>query len=154
MAGIEGIDHVNLVVSDLEKMTAFYRDLLGMKVTKQVTITGDWVDKAAGLTGVEADVVYLAAPAGARIELILYRRPVGATPALLGKANTRGLRHIAFKVSDIDAMVHDLRYRGVKLFGQVQDVPDTQVTYEGGVRKRLVYFHDPEGNILELCEYR
>ena len=30
----------------------------------------------------------------------------------------------------------------------------TQVTYAGGVRKRLVYFHDPEGNLLELCEYK
>jgi hypothetical protein len=28
------------------------------------------------------------------------------------------------------------------------------VTYSGGVRKRLVYFRDPEDNILELCEYR
>ena len=32
--------------------------------------------------------------------------------------------------------------------------PDTQVTYAGGIRKRLVYFHDPEENLLELCEYR
>jgi hypothetical protein len=36
----------------------------------------------------------------------------------------------------------------------VQSVPDSQVTYAGGVRKRLVYFRDPEGNLLELCEYR
>jgi len=27
-------------------------------------------------------------------------------------------------------------------------------TYAGGVRKRLIYFADPEGNLLELCEYR
>src|SRR5439155_15724828 len=103
---IEQIDHVNLVVGDLKKMVAFYRDLLGLKVTKQVTISGDWVDKAAGLTGVEADVVYLEAPSGPRIELIHYRRPTGATPALMGKANTRGLRHIAFKVTDLEKMVH------------------------------------------------
>jgi catechol 2,3-dioxygenase-like lactoylglutathione lyase family enzyme len=151
---IERIDHINLVVGDLEKMVAFYRDLLGLKVTKEVTISGDWVDKAAGLTGAEADVVYLDAPSGARIELIRYRRPTGATPALLGKANTRGLRHIAFRVSDIDSLVHDLRYRGVKFFSQIQQVPDEQVTYAGDVRKRLIYFHDPESNILELCEYR
>jgi len=154
MPGVEQIDHVNLVVSDLEKMTAFYRDLLGMRVTKEVHITGDWVDKAAGLTGIEADVVYLEFENGPRLELIFYRRPVGATPALLGKANTRGLRHIAFRVSDIEAVMHDLRYRGVKFFSQIQLVPDSQVTYANNVRKRLVYFHDPEGNILELCEYR
>jgi catechol 2,3-dioxygenase-like lactoylglutathione lyase family enzyme len=29
-----------------------------------------------------------------------------------------------------------------------------RVTISGGVRKRIVYFHDSEGNLLELCEYR
>jgi catechol 2,3-dioxygenase-like lactoylglutathione lyase family enzyme len=33
-------------------------------------------------------------------------------------------------------------------------VPSSQVTYANNVRKRLVYFRDPEGNLLELCEYR
>ena len=35
-----------------------------------------------------------------------------------------------------------------------RQVPDAQVRYRGGVRKRLVYFKDPEGNLLEFCEYR
>ena len=43
---------------------------------------------------------------------------------------------------------------GAKVIGDVQQVPDEQVKYSGGIRKRLVYFHDPEGNLLELCEYR
>jgi len=42
----------------------------------------------------------------------------------------------------------------VKFFSAVQSVPDSQVTYAGGMRKRLVYFRDPEGNVLEFCEYR
>jgi hypothetical protein len=42
----------------------------------------------------------------------------------------------------------------VRFFSQIQLVPDSQVTYAGGLRKRLVYFQDPEGNLLELCEYR
>ena len=44
--------------------------------------------------------------------------------------------------------------RNPTVFSDVQSVPDSQVTYAEGVRKRLVYFRDPEGNILELCEYR
>ena len=61
---------------------------------------------------------------------------------------------MAFKVDDVDAMVAKLRAAGVEFFSGVQTVPDSQVTYAGGVRKRLVYFRDAEGNILELCEYR
>jgi catechol 2,3-dioxygenase-like lactoylglutathione lyase family enzyme len=65
-----------------------------------------------------------------------------------------GLRHLAFTVSDIEALVAKLRERGVRFFSEVQTVPSAQVTYANDVRKRLVYFQDPEGNLLELCEYR
>jgi glyoxylase I family protein len=68
--------------------------------------------------------------------------------------NAPGLRHLAFRVDDIDAAAGRLHLAGIKLFSDVQTVPSTQVTYAGGVRKRLVYFQDPEGNLLELCEYK
>lgn len=147
------IDHVNLVVQDLEKMLAFYRDALGLTVTKRATISGEWIGAVVGLGDVNADVVYLDFPAGPRVELIRYNRPALDRPANVGKPNAPGLRHLAFRVEDIDAAVARLKSAGVQPFSDVQRVPDTQVTYGGGVRKRLVYFTDPEGNLLELCEY-
>ena len=77
---IEHIDHINIVVRDLDAMTAFYTEALGLAVTKRVTIRGPWIDQVVGLSGVEADVVYLDAPAGPRTELIDYRRAKGAGP--------------------------------------------------------------------------
>jgi catechol 2,3-dioxygenase-like lactoylglutathione lyase family enzyme len=148
------IDHVNLVVNDLEKMTAFYRDVLGLAVTKHVTISGEWIGKTVGLGDVEGDVVYLDFPAGPRIELIRYNRPTIERPAGVDRPNAPGIRHLAFRIDDIDAAARRLQLAGVKLFSDVQTVPDSQVTYAGGVRKRLVYFQDPEGNLLELCEYK
>ena len=148
------IDHVNLVVDDLETMTAFYRDVLGLSVTKRVTISGAWIGAVVGLGDVHADVVYLDFPAGPRIELIKYNRPALNRPPNVDLPNAPGIRHLAFKVDDIDAAAERLRLAGIKLFSDVQTVPDAQVTYAGGVRKRLVYFQDPEGNLLELCEYK
>ena len=149
------IDHVNLVVEDLDGMTAFYRDVLGLRVTKQVTITGPWVAATVGLADVHADVVYLDFPSGGpRIELIRYNRPPLARPRDVDKPNAPGLRHLAFKLDDIDATTARLRAAGVKFFSDIQAVPSEQVTYAGGIRKRLIYFQDPEGNLLELCEYR
>jgi catechol 2,3-dioxygenase-like lactoylglutathione lyase family enzyme len=148
------IDHVNLVVQDLERMVAFYRDALGLKETKRVTITGGWVAATVGLPEVHADVVYLDLAAGPRIELIRYNRPAAERPAGVERPNAPGLRHIAFRIDDIDAIVARLRSAGVKFFSDVQQVPDTQVTYAGGIRKRLIYFADPEGNLLEFCEYK
>lgn len=150
---IESIDHINIVVDDLPRMTAFYRDVLGLRVTKEVSIRGEWIDRTVGLTGVEGDVVYLEAMQGARIELIKYRSPDGVRPRGVDEPNAKGIRHLAFRVSDIDALAAGLRQAKVKFTSDIQQVPDSQVTYAGGVRKRLVYFHDPEGNILELCEY-
>jgi catechol 2,3-dioxygenase-like lactoylglutathione lyase family enzyme len=148
------IDHVNIVVRDMKQMLKFYCDTLGMKVTKSVTISGDWVEAIAGLKGVVADVVYLDLPAGPRIELIKYVSPLGADLPQNSLANTVGLRHMAFKVEDIAASVKHFRARGVVFVSEPQTVPDVQVKYTGGVRKTLVYFRDPEGNLLELCEYR
>jgi catechol 2,3-dioxygenase-like lactoylglutathione lyase family enzyme len=151
---LEQIDHVNIVVDDLEKMVDFYHRLLGFAVTKRVTISGPWVDATVGLHDAVGDVVYLELPTGPRVELIRYARPKGLVPEGIDRSNTRGLRHLAFRVSDIDAAVRKLLAADVRPLSAVQSVPDSQVTYSGGVRKRLLYFRDPEGNLLELCEYR
>jgi catechol 2,3-dioxygenase-like lactoylglutathione lyase family enzyme len=151
---LSSIDHINIVVKDLESMVRFYTESLGLKVTKRVTISGEWIDRTVGLSGARGEVVYLELPAGPRIELIRYVSPPGARPAGLDVSNTVGIRHMAFRVDDIEVAVQRLRDAGVQFLSDVQLVPDSQVTYAGGLRKRLVYFRDPEGNLLELCEYR
>jgi catechol 2,3-dioxygenase-like lactoylglutathione lyase family enzyme len=151
---VEQLDHINIVVADLEKMTAFYRDVLGLKVSKEVRIRGEWIDEVVGLKNVEADVVYLDPPTGPRVELIQYLSPRGKMPTGIGESNALGLRHMAFRVDAIDELVARLRIEGIKFFSEVRTVPTNQVQYAGGVRKRLVYFHDPEGNLLEFCEYK
>jgi len=150
---IERVDHVNLVVRDLDAMIAFYTNVLGMRVTKQVTIHGDWVDRVVGLQGIHAEVVYLELEADTWVELIHYKSPPGTAADNLAVPNTFGIRHLAFRVKDIQASVAALRRAGVALVGAVEAVPISQVTYAQEVRKRLVYFRDPEENLLEFCSY-
>lgn len=149
---IERIDHVNLVVEDLAAMTAFYRDVLGLEVTKQITIRGGWIEAVTGLDRVEADVVYLEAGTGAGLELIWYRTPRGRRPGGLGAPNTMGLRHVAFRVGDLDAVVAALHAATAEPLSEIREVPTTQVDFEGQ-QKRIVYCRDPEGNLLELCAF-
>ena len=151
---LESIDHINIVVTDLDRMFDFYTRVLGLKQSNRVTISGPWIDRTVGLTGVRAEVVYLDLSSGPRIELIRYDSPRGLEPSGQGLSNTTGLRHMAFRISDINSIVTKLCEAGVEFFSDVQLVPDSQVTYAGGMRKYLVYFHDPEKNLLELCEYR
>ncbi len=150
---IQQIDHINIVVRDLNAMIDFYEKNLGFRLSKQVEISGDWIEDVVHLKDVKAKVVYLELPEGPRIELIHYLAPEGMFPDGLNIPNTYGLRHIAFRVTNIDMWVEQLQNKGVVFFGNIQAVPGSQVKYAGGVKKRLIYFYDPEGNILELCEY-
>jgi glyoxylase I family protein len=146
------VDHINLVVNDLEGCIGFYRDLLGMRVTMRARLKGEWIERVVGIGGVEADCVYLQPAQGPRLELLRYISPAGLAPAGLDLPNTRGLRHIAFRVEDLDAIYDSLITAGVKFAGPPVEVPLETVTRISG-RKRLCYFHDPEGVLLEFCEY-
>jgi 4-hydroxyphenylpyruvate dioxygenase-like putative hemolysin len=58
-------------------------------------------------------------------------------------ANTLGIRHIAFVVEDIEAVVAKLKKRGAELFGEIQNYENVY---------KLCYVRGPEGIILELAE--
>ena len=152
----QAIDHVNIVVRDLEMMTDFYTAGFGFTVTRRVTISGDWIGSVVGLDGVVGHVVYLTVPDdpdGTRIELIRYESPEGVRIDGNGIPNACGIRHVALRVSDIAAALSNAAAAGAEPFGPITEVPGSQVTYAGGKRKKIVYLHDPEGNIVELCCY-
>jgi catechol 2,3-dioxygenase-like lactoylglutathione lyase family enzyme len=57
-------------------------------------------------------------------------------------ANTPGIRHIAFAVEDIDAILAGLRACGAELVGALERDEDSY---------RLCYVRGPEGIIVELA---
>jgi catechol 2,3-dioxygenase-like lactoylglutathione lyase family enzyme len=151
---IRAIDHINIVVADLERSVRFYTGLLGFTKTKEAYLEGGWIDQIVGLHGVKAHAVFIVAPAGEpRIELLCYETPEGGAPRENSRANTVGLRHIALRVDDMAAMVAALRAAGVTIFSEPVRVPRGVVKHDAG-DKTLVYFLDPDGVILELAEYR
>lgn len=150
---MERIDHINVVVADLDAMTEFYQTVLGLRVTKQISIDGPWIEAVTGLANAKADVAYLEPETGPGVELICYRRPQGSRPERLGQANTPGLRHAAFRVDDLDGAIRKLKDAGAHVLSDVQQVPADQVDF-AGLQKRIIYFYDPEGNLLELCQFR
>ena len=148
------IDHINIVVSDLERSVRFYTELLGFIESKRAHLEGQWIESIVGLKGVVADVAFILAPAGEpRIELLCYKMPTGEAVPANSLANTVGLRHIAFRVDDIHAAAERLKNAGVKLLGNPVVVPETVVTHDAG-HKMLCYFHDPDGVLLEITEYK
>ncbi len=150
---IKSVDHINIVVSDLERSVDFYTRILGFIEKKRAHLEGEWIDKVVSLGGVEADVAYITAPAGEpRIELLCYKNPKGQSIAENSVPNTHGLRHIAFKVENLKAFAEKLQKEGVSTFGEPVKVPANAVKHDDG-EKTLLYFLDPDGVVLELAEY-
>ncbi len=151
---ITAIDHLNIVVADLDRSVRFYTELLGFRLIKEAQLEGEWIDRIVGLKGVKGQVAYVVAPAGEpRIELLHYESPTGENPVANSQANTIGLRHFAMRVDDIAAMTATLRAAGVDVLSDPVKVPHGVVNHDQG-EKTLVYFRDPDGVVLELAEYR
>ncbi len=151
---IRGVDHINLVVADLARSVKFYTELLGFRKTAEVFMEGEWIEEIIGLKGARGDVVFIEPPGGGlRIELLQYHTPGGVALPENSRANTLGVRHVALRVDGISALAEKLRAAGVTFFSAPVKVPAGVVAFAAG-EKSLCYFLDPDGVILELCEYR
>jgi hypothetical protein len=73
-------------------------------------LQGELLDRANGLDNVRVAVAMLRVPdAQANIELIQFYTPADEKGSRRPLANTPGLRHIAFAVEDIEAVVAKLK---------------------------------------------
>jgi catechol 2,3-dioxygenase-like lactoylglutathione lyase family enzyme len=141
---IQRMDHVSVVVDDLEAAIAFFVEL-GMELEGRAPIEGRSVDRLNALDGVRADIAMVRTPDGhGRLELTKFHTPtaVSAEPEN-APPNTLGLRSVMFAVDDVDATVARLRAHGAELVGEVAQ-------YEASYR--LCYVRGPAGIIVALAE--
>jgi catechol 2,3-dioxygenase-like lactoylglutathione lyase family enzyme len=140
---IQRMEHVGIVVDDLAAATEFFVEL-GLVLQGEGPVEGRWVDRVVGLEGVRADIAIMQTPDGnGRLELTKFHSPSNQGDNRHAPANTPGIRHVAFAVEDIDAVVAGLRARGAELVGELERYEDSY---------RLCYVRGPEGIIIELAE--
>ena len=144
------VNHVNIVVMDMERSLAFYVGLLEMRVTFEAELTGEWIETVAGVPNVSARCVFCQpSGGGTRFELLEYRTPPGHVLPEASLANTPGLRHVALEVDDLDSLYARLAVADVPCVSPPVLVPFSVA----GVRKRLCYLRDPDGALVEIAEY-
>ena len=150
---IRGIDHITLVVDDLDRSVKFYSQTLGLAKNGQAHLEGEWIDDVIGIQGVKADVAYLVPPSGSpRVELLSFSSPPAKVISDNSLPNTIGLRHLALKVDNIDKMLIRLKAAGARLLSNPVSVPNDVESGASG-QKTLCYFLDPDGILLELAQY-
>jgi catechol 2,3-dioxygenase-like lactoylglutathione lyase family enzyme len=141
---INGIHHISLATTDLDRLLGFYRDLLGLSA-RHVSVleeNNEPFETIVGMKGAKGRAASLRA-GNCQIEFFQYTYPV---PKDIAKAPAcdAGIRHICFDVTDIRSEYERLKAAGIEFVSEPQHLPKAKAT--------SVYAYDPDGNIVEMQE--
>lgn len=125
---LKSLHHTAIICSDYEVSKAFYTEVLGL------TILAETFREARNSYKLD-----LALNGTYLIELFSFPNP----PARPSGPEACGLRHLAFAVSDLEAMIAHLNEKGVT----TEPIRTDDLT-----GKRFTFFADPDGLPLELYE--
>jgi methylmalonyl-CoA/ethylmalonyl-CoA epimerase len=133
MANIKSINHIAIVVDDIEAALGFWRDDLGLQL--------DHVENVSA----EKSIVAFLPLQDSEVELVKPTAEDTGVSRFL-KSRGPGLHHICFEVDDIDEMLIELRNKGVKL------INDQAVTGTGGKKIAFIHPQSTHGVLVELYE--
>ena len=137
------IRHTGIVVSNMEQSLKFYHDILCMKIVKDFTDEGEYIDSVLGLSGVHLRMVKLTADDGSMVELLQYISHPNKPP-IKTEIYDLGCTHIAFTVENLDKEYERLSEKGVKFNCKPYVSPDGYA--------KVAFCHDPDGTSIELVE--
>lgn len=143
--------HTNIAARDWRTLADFYIKVFQCREKPpERNLSGEWLDRATGLTRAKLQGIHLWLPGyeshGPTLEIFTYES-MGEGRELA--ASDPGFAHIAFEVDDVEAVFQRaLEHGGTKL-GQV-----TEKEIPGVGLLTLVYFRDPEGNIVEIQSWK
>ncbi|MBN3950063.1 MAG: VOC family protein [Nostoc sp. NMS7] len=124
-----GIHHVAIICSDYDRSKNFYVEVLGFSIIQE-TFRAERNSYKLDLKVAE----------NTQIELFSFPNP----PERASKPEACGLRHIAFKVEDVEQTVFYLKSKGL-------DIENIRVDEITG--KKFTFFKDPDNLPLEIYEY-
>ena len=129
------IDHVAIIVRNIEQALVFYRDTLGITPSEIKEVPTEQVRIA---------FLPMGGPGGSEIELIEPTTPDSSLTRFLEKRG-EGLHHICLEVADIDAALAEMQEKGVPVL-------DKQPRIAAGGRAIFLHPRGTNGVLLELLE--
>lgn len=133
MPQIKAINHVAVVVEDMEKSLAFWRDALGIELHELRDVPAE-----------KSQVAFLPL-AGAEVELVMPTTDDSGIAKYLAKRG-QGMHHLCLEVDDIAAMMIQLKSKNIRLINE-----EPRTTADG---KKYAFIH-PEstgGVLVELYQ--
>jgi methylmalonyl-CoA/ethylmalonyl-CoA epimerase len=133
MPKINRINHVAILVDDIDKSLAFWQDALGMDLSHIQDIPAE-----------KSRVAFL--PLGnSEVELVEPTTDDSGLARYLEKRGP-GMHHICLEVDDIDGMLLELNKKGIEL------INETALTESGGRRYAFIHPKSAFGVMVELYE--
>jgi methylmalonyl-CoA/ethylmalonyl-CoA epimerase len=133
MANIKRIDHVSVVVPDLQTALSFWQDALGLDLSHIETVTAE-----------KSQVAFLPA-GGSEIELVKPTTDDSGLARFLEKRGP-GIHHICLEVDDLEEMLAHLKLKGIQLINQ------TALVGSGGKKYAFIHPKSAGGVLVELYE--
>lgn len=132
---LKRVDHIAIIVRNLEQALNFYRDTLGIMPSEIKEIPTEQVRIA---------FLPLGGPGGSEIELIEPTTSGSSLSKFLEKRG-EGLHHICLEVDDIDAALTEMQEKGAPVLDK-----QPRIAAEG----RAIFIHPRAANgvLLELVE--
>lgn len=128
MMKLNKVHHIAIIASDYARSLDFYTRVLGLNVIAE----NFRADRESYKTDLALNGDYI-------IELFSFPNP----PARVSRPEAAGLRHLAFEVDDIDAVVSELDAKGVE---------HEAIRVDEYTGKRFVFFQDPDHLPIEFYE--
>ena len=129
------IDHVAIIVRNIEQALVFYRDALGITPSEIKEVPTEQVRIA---------FLPMGGPGGSELELIEPVTPNSSLTRFLEKRG-EGLHHICLEVADIDAALAEMQEKGVPVL-------DKQPRIAAAGRAIFLHPKGTNGVLLELLE--
>ena len=133
MPTIKNINHVAIVVEDMDEALLFWRDSLGLDLHELRDVPAE-----------KSKVAFMPVSVG-EVELVMPTTTDSGIAKYLAKRG-QGMHHICLEVDDIDAMLAQLKAKGVRLINE-----EPRTTVDG---KKYAFIH-PEaasGVLVELYQ--
>ncbi|MBV6452669.1 MAG: hypothetical protein MHPDNHAH_03429 [Anaerolineales bacterium] len=133
MPHVKQINHVAVVVDDMDKALSFWRDALGMELHELRDVPAE-----------NSQVAFLPLQ-GSEVELV---RPTSADSGIAKFLAKRGpgMHHICLEVDDIEGMMSQLKSKGVRL---INDEPRTA---SDGKKYAFIHPESASGVLVELYQ--
>lgn len=133
MPKIKSIHHVAVVVEDMEKALAFWRDALGMELHELRDVPAE-----------KSQVAFMPLD-GAEVELVMPTTDDSGIAKYLAKRGA-GMHHICLQVDDILAMLSQLKSKNIRL---INEEPRKA---EDGKRYAFIHPESTGGVLVELYQ--